>query len=59
MAKKKNYLSNEELREEILKCITDGFEKAVKNGFDTTLPLYLTGSESEPEDVNDKTIKIY
>ena len=58
MAKKKNYLSNEELREEILKCITDGFEKAVKNGFDTTLPLYLTGSESEPEDVDDKTIKI-
>ena len=58
MAKKKNYLSNEELREEILKCITDGFEKAVKNGFDPTLPIYLTGSESEPEDLNDKTIKI-
>ena len=58
MAKKKNYLSNEELREEILKCITDGFEKAVKNGFDPTLPSYLTGSESEPEDVDDKTIKI-
>ena len=58
MAKKKNYLSNEELREEILKCITDGFEKAVKNGFDPTLPIYLTGSESEPEDLNDKTLKI-
>ena len=27
MSKKKNYLSNAELREEILKCITDGYEK--------------------------------
>ena len=26
MAKKKNYLSNVELRDEILKCISDGFD---------------------------------
>ena len=58
MAKKKNYLSNAELREEILKCITDGYEKAVLNGFDSTLPLYYTGSESEVEDTDDETIKI-
>lgn len=58
MAKKKNYLSNAELREEILKCITDGYEKAVSNGFDTTLPPYYDGSESEPEETDDKTIKI-
>ena len=40
MAKKKNYLSNNELKEEILNCITAGYNKAVKNGFDSTLPVY-------------------
>ena len=60
MAKKKNYLSNVELRDEILKCITDGYEKAVSCGFDPTLPHYDTGSsESEQEDIkDDKTLKI-
>lgn len=33
MAKKKNYLNNEDLRIEILKCITDGYEKALKYGY--------------------------
>ena len=52
MAKKKNYLSNVELRDEILQCITDGFEKAVANGFDTELPVFMidAGSESEDEE---------
>lgn len=60
MAKKKNYLSNAELRDEILKCITDGFEKAVSYGFDPTLPIYDPGdSDEENEDEKDdkKTIK--
>ena len=30
---KKNYLNNEELKSEILKCITDGYNKAVSYGF--------------------------
>lgn len=60
MAKKKNYLSNAELRDEILKCITDGYEKAISYGFDPTLPPYDNGSsESEQEEIEeDKTIKI-
>lgn len=60
MSKKKNYLSNAELREEILKCITDGYEKAISYGFDPTLPPYGNySSESEQEEVeDDKTIKI-
>ena len=60
MAKKKNYLSNVELRDEILKCITDGYEKAISYGFDPTLPPYGSdSSESEPDiPVDDKTIKI-
>ena len=52
MAKKKNYLSNAELRDEILKCITDGYEKAVSNGFDSTLPVWAySESDSDYEDV--------
>ena len=51
MAKKKNYLSNAELRDEILKCITDGYEKAVANGFDATLPVWMyPNSDSDDED---------
>lgn len=51
MAKKKNYLSNVELRDEILKCITDGYEKAVANGFDSSLPVWVyPGSDSDDED---------
>ena len=57
MSKKKNYLSNAELREEILKCISDGFDKAVANGFDPSLPYYDCGN-SESEDDESKTIKI-
>lgn len=34
MAKKKNYIDSEELKNEILKCITEGYELAVKNGFE-------------------------
>jgi len=59
MAKKKNYLSNAELREEILKCITDGYNLAVECGFDTTLPIY--GSDNSDSDLSyddDGTIKI-
>lgn len=53
MAKKKNYLSNAELRDEILQCINNGFEKAVANGFDPTLPYWDEGnSESEEEECN-------
>ena len=59
MAKKKNYLSNAELRDEILKCITDGFNKAVANGFDATPPYwYEGGSESEAEEEECTTIPI-
>ena len=48
MVKKKNYLNNSELKEEILNCITTGYNKAVKNGFDSTLPAYDDGnSESD------------
>jgi len=51
MAKKKNYLSNVELRDEILKCITDGYEKAVANGFDPSLPVWAyPGSESDEDE---------
>jgi len=57
MSKKKNYLSNAELREEILKCISDGFDRAVANGFDPSLPYYDCGS-SESEEDDSKTIKI-
>ena len=58
MAKKKNYLSNAELREEILKCITDGYEKAVSYGFDSTLPLYDEGNSESEEIEESKTIRI-
>lgn len=59
MSKKKNYLSNAELREEILKCITDGYEKAVSYGFNPKLPSYDEGnSDSEIEDENPKILKI-
>ena len=59
MAKKKNYLSNVELRDEILQCITDGFEKAVANGFDTTMPMYDEGNSESDDDIdNDMTIPI-
>ena len=59
MSKKKNYLSNAELREEILKCITDGYERAVANGFDSNLPPYDAGnSESEVEEYDSKVLKI-
>lgn len=61
MAKKKNYLSNADLREEILKCITDGYEKAVSYGFNPTLPPFDEGnsdSESEVEETEIKTLQI-
>ena len=62
MAKKKNYLSNAELREEILNCITNGYEKALENGFDPTLPLSDCGNSDsdseEKEEAEDKTLKI-
>ena len=60
MAKKKNYLSNAELRDEILQCINDGFDKAVSNGFNPTLPSYFDdcGSESENEIEDFMTIPI-
>ena len=57
MSKKKNYLSNAELREEILKCITEGFDRAVENGFNPSLPYYDYGN-SESEEDDSKTIKI-
>ena len=57
MSKKKNYLSNAELREEILNCITDGYEKAVSYGFDPTLPSYDEGN-SESEEGDSKILKI-
>ena len=57
MSKKKNYLSNAELREEILNCISDGYNKALSYGFDPTLPYYDEGSSDSEED-NSKTIKI-
>jgi hypothetical protein len=54
MSKKKNYLSNAELREEILKCITEGYEQALSYGFDPTLPVFDNGSsDSEVDDVDD------
>ena len=55
---KKNYLSNNELKEEILNCITAGYNKAVKNGFDSTLPVYDDGNSESDVDYNDKTIKL-
>lgn len=58
MVKKKNYLSNNELKEEILNCITAGYNKAVKNGFDSTLPVYDDGNSESDVDYNDKTIKL-
>lgn len=47
MAKKKNYLSNAELRDEILKCITEGYEKALSYGFDSTLPVFVSDDSDE------------
>lgn len=59
MAKKKNYLSNVELRDEILKCISEGYEKAVANGFDSTLPTWeYEDSDSEYEEEESKTLQI-
>jgi hypothetical protein len=59
MAKKKNYLSNAELRDEILKCITDGYEKAVSNGFDSTLPVWeYSESDSDYEEDDSGTLQI-
>ena len=60
MSKKKNYLSNAELRDEILKCITDGYEKALSYGFDPTLPPYDEGNSDsdEVEENQNKTINI-
>ena len=58
MAKKKNYLNNSELKEEILNCITTGYNKAVKNGFDSTLPVYDDGSSESDVNDNDKTLKL-
>jgi len=59
MSKKKNYLSNVELREEILKCITDGYEHAISCGFNSQLPIYDEGSsESEVEEDNNKFLNI-
>lgn len=53
MAKKKNYLSNAELRDEILKCITEGYEKALSYGFDSTLPVFV--SDDSDEDMEEIT----
>lgn len=47
MAKKKNYLSNAELRDEILKCITEGYKKALSYGFDSTLPVFVSDDSDE------------
>ena len=58
MAKKKNYLNNNELKEEILNCITTGYNKAIKNGFDSTLPVYDDGSSESDMNDNDKTLKL-
>ena len=58
MSKKKNYLSNAELREEILNCITNGFEKAVACGFDPSLPVYDWGGSESEEEEECKTIRI-
>lgn len=33
MVKKKNYLNNDELKDEILKCINEAYDRAVANGF--------------------------
>lgn len=38
---KKNYLNNEELKEEILKCITAGYEKAVLCGFKPDSQVFI------------------
>lgn len=48
MAKKKNYLKNEDLKEEILKCIDAGFEKAISLGF---IPDVQTFDSDEPEEI--------
>lgn len=57
MAKKKNYLSNADLRDEILKCITDGYEKALSYGFDSTLPIFASAdSDADVEEI--KTLQI-
>lgn len=59
MSKSKNYLNNAELKDEILKCITDGYEKALSYGFDPTLPPYDEGnSDSDVETNPNKTINI-
>lgn len=60
MSKKKNYLSNAELREEILKCITDGYQKAIAYGFNPDLPPYDNGNSDseEDEEINSKILKI-
>ena len=59
MSKSKNYLNNAELKDEILKCITDGYEKALSYGFDPTLPVYDEGnSDSDVETNPNKTINI-
>ena len=57
MTKKKNYLSNAELRDEILKCITEGYEKALSYGFNPSLPIWVyPGSESDDDE--QKTLQI-
>ena len=39
---KKNYLNNEELKDEILKCITDGYNKAISYGFKPDLQNFIS-----------------
>ena len=58
MAKKKNYLSNAELRDEILKCISDGYEKAIANGFDSTLPVWTCPGSDSDEEEESETLQI-
>ena len=58
MSKKKNYLSNVELRDEILKCITEGFKNAISNGFDVTLPAYDEGNSDSEETEESPFIQI-
>ena len=48
MAKKKNYLDSEELKQEILKCITKGYDHAVSFGFDSTVKPF---ESNDPEEI--------
>lgn len=47
MAKKKNYLDNKDLKDEILNCINEAYEKAIANGFVADVQTFDSDEEEE------------